>query len=297
MMEQIPAKSILQKVSYDSAKWFGVDYNMNLYRGCCHGCIYCDSRSACYGIEAFDRVRVKKDAPAILRRELKSKRKKGVVAIGAMSDTYNPFEKELLVTRKALELLAENDFGVAIPTKGTLVTRDLDVLQSIQAHNPVIVKITITCAADETASKVEPFAPPSSERFAAIARLSAAGIFAGVLMMPILPFINDTERNLRQLVRMAKAAGAGFVSPSFGVTLRENQRDYYYEQLNNRYPGLTETYRETFGSRYHCDSPKARSLYYAFRDECAKQGMRYRMPDIIAAYKEAQAPQQLGFSV
>lgn len=297
MIEQIPAKAILQKVSYDSSKWFGIDYNMNLYRGCCHGCIYCDSRSNCYRIDDFDRVRVKKDASAILRRELKGKRKKGVVGIGAMSDTYNPFEKELCVTRQALKLLADNGFGVAIPTKSTLITRDIDILQQMNQYSPVIAKITITCAEDDTAKLVEPYAATSSERFSALAQLSDAGIFAGVLMMPILPFINDNERNLRGIVRRAKDAGAGFVSPSFGLTLRENQRDFYYDKLKERWPGLDERYRRTYGEKYSCDSPKAKSLYYAFCDECVKQGMLYRMEDIISFYKQRREPHQMAFMV
>lgn len=297
MIEEIQAKHILQRVSYDSSKWFGVDYNINLYRGCCHGCIYCDSRSQCYGIEEFDRVRVKKDAVTILRRELRNKRKKGVVAVGAMSDTYNPFEKKLLVTRHALEEIAAADYGVAIPTKSTLVTRDIDLLQEIAEHNPVLIKLTITCAEDAMSEQVEPYAPVSSARFRAIRQLADAGVFCGVLMMPILPFLNDKEQNLRQIVRLAKESGASFVSPSFGVTLRENQRIFFYERLEERWPGLKEKYKHAYGARYRCDSPRAKSLYYAFRDECEKQGMFYRMPEIISAYRGKQEPEQFGFSI
>lgn len=293
MIKEVPAKTILQKVSYDPSKWFGVDFNMNLYRGCSHGCIYCDSRSDCYGIENFDSVCLKKDAVELLSRELRGKKKKGVVAVGAMSDTYNPFEKELRVTRKALALIAQNDFGIAIPTKSTLIERDIDLFQEIKRNNPVLLKLTITCADDNIASIVEPHAPSSSERFKTIETLSAAGLFTGILMMPILPFINDTERNLREIVRRAKAVGAQFVSPSFGLTMRDGQREYYYNQLEAHYPGLKEKYRLTYGQRYQCDSPRAKSLYYAFRDECEKQGMRYRMDEIIKAYKKDTVPEQI----
>lgn len=293
MIKEVPAKTILQKVSYDSSKWFGVNFNMNLYRGCSHGCIYCDSRSDCYGIENFDSVCVKKDAVELLSRELRGKKKKGVVAVGAMSDTYNPFEKEHRVTRKALALIAQNDFGIAIPTKSTLIERDIDLFQEIKRNNPVLLKLTITCADDNIASIVEPHAPSSSERFKTIETLSAAGLFTGILMMPILPFINDTERNLRGIVRRAKAVGAQFVSPSFGLTMRDGQREYYYNQLEAHYPGLKEKYRLTYGQRYQCDSHRAKSLYYAFRDECEKQGMRYRMDEIIKAYKKDTVPEQI----
>ena len=127
----VRARTILQKVRYNGDEWFGIDYNMNLYRGCCHGCIYCDSRSECYRIDDFDRVSVKFDALAILRRELRSRRTRGIVGIGAMSDTYNPFERKLRVTRGALELVEEFGFGVSVDTKSTLVTRDADLLSAI----------------------------------------------------------------------------------------------------------------------------------------------------------------------
>lgn len=297
MIHEIPAKAILQRVSYDSTKWFGIDYNMNLYRGCSHGCIYCDSRSSCYGIENFDQVCVKSNAADLLNKELRSKRKTGVIGIGAMSDTYNLFEKELCVTRKALECIAANEFGVAIPTKSTLITRDIDLLQSINERQPVLIKFTVTCCDDALSKSVEPYAPVSSARLAALSQLSSAGIFTGVLMMPVLPFISDTEHNLRSIVRLAKDAGARFVSPSFGVTLRENQRDYYLDRLDERYEGLSRRYVQTYGEKYHCDSPKAKSLYYAFRDECTKQGMLYRMADIIRSYKKEAENPQLQFNV
>ena len=154
----IRARSILQKVRYGS-EWFGVDYNMNLYRGCAHGCIYCDSRSECYRIDNFDQVHVKFDALAILRRELRSRRVRGVVGVGAMSDTYNPFERTLQVTRGALELIEEFGFGVSVDTKSTLITRDIDLLQAIGAHGGAVAKITITTADDNLARLIEPHAP------------------------------------------------------------------------------------------------------------------------------------------
>ena len=152
-MEFIIAKEILSKIQYDNSHWFGTDYNMNLYRGCCHGCIYCDSRSNCYNIIDFDRVRIKKDCIPILEKQLKSKRHSGVIQIGAMSDTYNPFEKKYEVTREALKLIDKYGFGVAIATKSDLILRDIDILKNINTHSPVIVKFSITCG-DDNLSKV-----------------------------------------------------------------------------------------------------------------------------------------------
>ena len=170
MIEEIEAKTLLSRVKYQ--EWFGASYNMNLYRGCCHGCIYCDSRSECYHVDQFDRVRVKKNAVQILRKELSSKRSTSVVGIGAMSDTYNPFEQKLCTTRAALGVIAESGFGVSLDTKSALVTRDIDLFQRIRDNHSAIVKLTITTASDALSRIIEPHATPSSERFAALRELA-----------------------------------------------------------------------------------------------------------------------------
>lgn len=292
-MEYIHAKTLVTRTK--STAWFGAEYNMNIYKGCCHGCIYCDSRSNCYHVEDFDRVRAKENALALIRDDLRRKVKPGVVATGAMSDPYNPFEKELCLSRRALELINAFGFGVAIATKSPLVTRDIDVLCDIKEHSPVIVKLTITTADDELCRKLERNVAPSSERFAAISELSAAGIFCGALLMPVLPFINDTPENILQIVHMAKAAGARFVFPAFGVTLRLNQREYFYDRLDELYPGLRQKYAARYGERYSCGSPKAKQLYTLFAKECDSVGLLYKMPDIINAYKAGYKSSQLTF--
>lgn len=285
-MEFIQAKTLVQSVQHGS-QWFGVDYNMNLYRGCCHGCIYCDSRSECYHVDHFDTVRIKQDTGMMLRNELARKRRKGVVGIGAMSDTYNPFEKQYEVTREALQILAQFHFGVCIETKSDLIVRDIDVLKEIQAFAPVITKLTVTTADDHLAKQIEPYAPSSSKRLMAIRKMRDAGIYAGVLMMPILPFINDTPANIKAVVKAAYDAHASFIYPSFGVTLRANQRDYYYEKLDALYPGLRKQYERTYGEKYMCDSPQAKLLASVFRQECNRYGIPYKMRDIIAGYKQS----------
>ena len=197
-MEYIPAKQILSRNR--STAWFGTDYTMNLYRGCCHGCIYCDSRSACYGIEDFGRVRAKENALALLRDELRRKVRPGIVGMGSMSDPYNPFEGELQLTRHALELLDAYGFGAAIATKGDGITRDIDVLRCMREHVPVLCKVTVTTTDAALAARVEPNAPSPARRLEAVARLAAAGLFAGVLLMPVLPFLEDNVENVRAVV-------------------------------------------------------------------------------------------------
>ena len=285
-MELVPAKTILTRPKDDS--WFGNEYNMNLYRGCCHGCIYCDSRSECYHVDDFDRVRLKKDALKLLERELQTKRKKGVVGMGAMSDPYNPFEKEQKVTRGALLLLERFGFGAALDTKSSLVTRDIDLIREISRKSGANVKMTITTTNNSLSKIIEPNVCVSSQRFRAMRELSAAGIFTGVLFTPMLPYITDTEENVTEMVRLAHENGARFIFPMFGVTLRQNQRDYYYQKLDERFPGLARRYRSVYRSNYYCISPNAKKLRTLLESGCRKYGLLYKMEDIVAAYKKKE---------
>ncbi len=292
-METIPAKTIVNRTKDPS--WFGTEYNMNIYRGCCHGCIYCDSRSDCYHNEDFDRVKVKGDALRIIRDDLESKVKIGVVGTGSMSDPYNPFEEELQLTRRALTLLEAYGFGVAIATKSDLIVRDIDVLTSINRTMPAICKITLTTCDDELASKVEPHAPSPSRRLAAVERLSAAGLFTGILMMPILPFLEDNSENIRDIVARAADAGARFIYPALGMTCRAGQREYFYRKLEEQFPGqgLAEKYRRRYGPRYECSSPKARALWEVFQEACSRRGLLHSMGRIVTASRRGHETDQL----
>lgn len=290
-MEFIAAKTMVTKTK--NQHWFGTDYNMNIYRGCNHGCIYCDSRSDCYQIEDFDRVRAKKDSIELLERELSGKRSTGVIGTGAMSDPYNSFEKEYQLTRKALEVINRHEFGVAIATKGSLIARDADLLTKIARHSPVLCKITVTAADDELSRCVEPGAPPSSERIKALKELTDSGIYAGVLLMPVLPFIEDSPKNILGIVEMAADAGAKFVYPGFGVTLRQSQRDYYFKALDQRFPGMSQQYRRLYGDAYSNPAQNAKNLYAAFAKACESRGIQYKMSRIIADYKQGYGSRQL----
>lgn len=292
-MEFIKTKSVLNKVNYGS-QWFGTDYNMNLYRGCHHGCIYCDSRSQCYHIDDFDQVRGKENALTILENELMKKRKKGVIGIGAMSDTYNAFERQYQITRQALKLISKYGFGVSIDTKSDLIVRDIDVLKEINEKNDVIIKVTITTPHDDLSKIIEPNVCVSSKRFSAVKQLSDSGIFVGVLLTPVLPFITDQEEDIKQLVKLAYEAGAKFIYNYMGMTLRENQRDYYYEKLDLNFKGLKQKYIQYYGMKYNCMVPHYQRLYKIFKNECDKYGILYDMDKIIQAYqKDTQINEQL----
>lgn len=291
-MEYVKAKTIVTKTKDNS--WFGIDYNMNIYRGCCHGCIYCDSRSSCYHVDDFDTVKAKEDALRLIRDDLRRKVKTGVVGTGAMSDPYNPFEKELLLTRHALELIDAFGFGAAIATKSDLLTRDIDILKSIKEHSPVLCKVTITTVNRELAGKIEPHVSSPDERFAMIEKLSSAGIFTGILLMPVLPFIEDQEENLLSIVKKAHETGAKFIYPGLGVTLRYNQREWYYEKLNQLFPGkgLVEQYQKQYGNRYKCSIPGAARVWKLLNRECENRGILFQMKDIMYAYKRGYQMEQ-----
>ena len=295
-METVPAKHLVYKTQ-KPGQWFGYDYNMNIYRGCNHGCIYCDSRSICYQNPDFDRVKVKEDALRLIRDDLKSKSFKGVIGTGAMSDPYNPYEKDLRVTRNALELINAYRFGVGIATKSPLVARDVDILGDIKSHSPVMVKMTITTGDDGLCKKIEPGVAPSSKRFEALGQLAEAGLFCGVLMMPLLPFINDTKENIEEILVAAKGAGAKFVYPAIGMTLRQGNREYYYQKLDALFPnsGLKEKYIKTYGNRYQVTSLKVKTLWPFFVSTCQKLGLMQDMSMIISAYKMGYGHRQLSF--
>lgn len=280
-MEFIEAKTILTKVK-GSESWYGIDYNMNLYKGCSHGCIYCDSRSNCYQIKNFNIVRGKLNAISTLEREL-SRKEKGVIGMGSMSDPYNPQEKKYEITRDALKLIQKYNYGVSIDTKSDLVLRDIDCLKEISKKNNVIVKFTITTASDELSKKIEPHVCPSSKRFAAIKKLSDNGIFVGIMINPVLPFITDSAENIRSLVRLAHESGAKFIHTYMSMTLRDNQRDYYYSKIDKE---IKKRYIETYKESYLCYPLNAKMLYRIFMEECEKYGILYKMDDIIKAYKK-----------
>jgi len=275
MFEYIESKSILSRLS-GTDSFFGISYNMNLYRGCQHGCIYCDTRSDCYQVGNIAEIRVKKNAIDLLRKELSAKRIKGTIGTGSMNDPYMPIENKLGITRQALEVIAMHHFPVHIITKGNLVTRDANILQQIN-KTYAAVSFTITTANDDLARKIEPVAPTSSKRFEALETLAKQGIYTGVTFMPLLPGINDNVENVKAIVEKAKNAGASYVMPMFGVTLRKGSRDYLFKAFDEKFPGMKEQYQQQFGEQYECNSPHSKQLYETFYELIYKYGMTPKM--------------------
>ena len=285
MIKEITAKTLLSS-SRQPDPWFGIQYTMNLYRGCTHQCIYCDSRSECYQIENFADVLVKVNAIDLLKKELPRKRVKGTIGTGSMSDPYLPLETTRKLTGQALAVIAQHRFPVHVLTKSDLVLRDIETLREI-SRVYAAVSFTITTADDDLGKRLEPGAPIVSRRFAALAQLAAAGIMTGVLLMPVLPFIEDNAENITAIVARAHECGAAYILAAFGMTLRDRQRAYYYAQLDRLFPGLRPQYERRFGDRYSAPANEAKQLEPLFREQCERHGIVTRLRQY-----EAPAPLQ-----
>ncbi|MBR6115582.1 MAG: radical SAM protein [Oscillospiraceae bacterium] len=261
---------------------------MNLYRGCSHGCIYCDSRSDCYRMDhAFEDIEVKENAIALLENALRRKRSKCMLSTGSMTDPYIPLEAELQTVRKALTLALRYGFGFTLITKSDLVLRDLDLLRAINGETKCVVQMTLTTADDALCRKLEPNVCPTSRRFETLLRLREAGIPTVVWFTPLLPFINDTEENIRGILDLcARAEVYGVIFFGAGLTLRDGNREYYYRQLDRLFPGLRERYIRTYGSRYAVMSPRNDELTALFHRLCEEHGIEHDN-DRIFAYLRA----------
>lgn len=254
---------------------------MNIYRGCTHGCIYCDSRSKCYGFKhEFEDIEVKINAPQLLEKALKSKRKKCMIGTGAMCDPYLHIEENLKLTRKCLELIDQYEYGVAVQTKSTRVLRDMDLLKSINDKTKAVVQMTMTTY-DETLCKIlEPNVSTTKERFETLLQFKEAGIPTVVWLTPILPFINDTEENIRGILEYCVEAGVkGIICFGMGVTLRDGDREYFYKALDKHFPGIKNKYIRTYGNAYDIPSPNNEKLLEIFKQVCVKNGMIYQIKE------------------
>lgn len=284
-MEYLKTRTIMTK-SDEGSRWFGIDYHMNLYKGCSFGCIFCDSRSEAYHINNFDIIRTKENALEILEQELASKQYKGVVSFGTLSDPYNEEEKTYEITRGALLLIRKYGFGVSIDTKSDLIIRDIDILKEIQENNNVIIKVSITTPDDRLAKILEPNVITPSRRYALVKTLRENGIYAGVLLMPILPFITDNEENIIKSVEKAAENNAKFIYTKMGMTLRKKVREYYYEHIDKIYPGLSHDYQAVYEKKLVCNPLNYKKLLEIFIRECNKYNLLYDMDKIITDYKK-----------
>ena len=260
-------------------------HGMNIYRGCSHGCIYCDSRSTCYQFtHAFEDIEVKKNAPELLEAELKSKRKKFMIATGAMSDPYMHCEKDLRLTRKCLEIIQRYGFGLAIQTKSDRILEDIDLLDQINKETKCVVEMTLTTYDDGLCSILEPHVCNTKRRIEVLVEMQKRGIPTVVWLTPILPFINDTEDNITNILNECVRVGVkGVICWNTGLTLREGDREYFYAALDKYFPGLKERYISTFGDAYEVPSPNSRELMQIFKRICSDNNIMSD-PDEVFSY-------------
>lgn len=248
---------------------------MNLYRGCQHGCIYCDSRSKCYQMShEFEDIEVKKNAIELLEHALRHKTKRCMIGTGSMTDPYIPLEMELCHVRKALELIDRYRYGFTVITKSDRILRDLDLLQRINERTKCVVQMTLTTYDEELCRVLEPGVCTTARRFEALKIMRDHGIPTVVWLAPILPYINDTKENLMGLLQMCKEAGVyGIICFGMGVTMREGNREYFYQQLDLHFPGMKQRYIHEFGNAYEICSPDNRELMKCFHQFCAENGI------------------------
>ena len=250
-------------------------HGMNIYRGCTHGCIYCDSRSFCYQFtHAFEDIEVKKNAPELLEKALRSKREKCMIGTGSMSDPYMHCEKELRLTRKCLEIIERSGFGVAVQTKSDMILDDIDLLDSINKKAKCVVQITLTTYDDDLCSIIEPNVCNTKRRIEVLEQMQKRGIPTVVWLTPVLPFINDTEENITAILEECVRVGVkGIINFDMGLTLREGDREYFYAALDKHFPGIKDKYIYHYGNSYEVPSPNAKQLMKIFKRICKDNGI------------------------
>ena len=271
---------------------------MNLYRGCLHGCIYCDSRSLCYQMNhVFEDIEVKENALELLEKALKAKKRRCMIGTGAMTDPYIPIEEELRLTRGALELIEHYGFGIAIQTKSARILRDLDILTAINGKSKAVVQMTLTTQEDALCRLLEPNVSVTSERVTALKACRDAGIPTVVWLSPILPFLNDTRENIEGILESCADAGVkGILCFGMGLTLRDGNREYFYAQLDRHFPGLKQRYIASYGNRYEINSPNNAELMAFFHSFCERNGMMHDIHSIfnyLHTFEDKEAQTQI----
>lgn len=260
-------------------------YGMNIYRGCTHGCIYCDSRSKCYQFShPFEDIEVKQNAPLLLETALRSKRRKCMIGTGAMSDPYMHCEEKLHLTRKCLEIILKYGFGAAIQTKSDRILQDIDLLDEINRNTKCVVQMTLTTYDEDLCRIIEPHVCGTKRRIEVLLEMKKRGIPTVVWISPILPYINDTKENLHAILEACIDADVkGIICFGMGLTLREGDREYYYDALDRHFPGLKERYIREYGNAYELPSPNEKELMKTLTNFCREHGILCT-PDACFSY-------------
>lgn len=272
-MHKVKAKGILSAAN-----------GMNIYRGCQHGCIYCDARSKCYQMNhRFEDIEVKENAPELLENALKRKRRKCMIGTGAMSDPYIPLEKELKLTRRCLEIINRYGFGVTVQTKSASVMRDIDLFTKINDKNKAVLQMTLTTADESLCRIIEPNVSVTKERFETLKAFHENGIPSVVWFSPFLPFINDTKENIDGLLKYCiDAKVRGIICFGVGLTLRDGDREYFYSRLDKHFPNMKERYIYTYGNSYQLTSSNNNLLMNRISEVCRNHGIMFGVENVFS---------------
>lgn len=272
-MHKVKAKGILSAAN-----------GMNIYRGCQHGCIYCDARSKCYQMNhRFEDIEVKENAPELLENALKRKRRKCMIGTGAMSDPYIPLEKELKLTRRCLEIINRYGFGVTVQTKSASVMRDIDLFTKINDKNKAVLQMTLTTADESLCRIIEPNVSVTKERFETLKAFHENGIPSVVWFSPFLPFINDTKENIDGLLKYCiDAKIRGIICFGIGLTLRDGDREYFYSRLDKHFPNMKERYIYTYGNSYQLTSSNNNVLMNRISEVCRNHGIMFGVENVFS---------------
>ncbi len=272
-MHKVKAKGILSAAN-----------GMNIYRGCQHGCIYCDARSKCYQMNhRFEDIEVKENAPELLENALKRKRRKCMIGTGAMSDPYIPLEKELKLTRRCLEIINRYGFGVTVQTKSASVMRDIDLFTKINDKSKAVLQMTLTTADESLCRIIEPNVSVTKERFETLKAFHENGIPSVVWFSPFLPFINDTKENIDGLLKYCiDAKVRGIICFGIGLTLRDGDREYFYSRLDKHFPNMKERYIYTYGNSYQLTSSNNNVLMNRISEVCRNHGIMFGVENVFS---------------
>lgn len=279
-MHKVKAKGILSAAN-----------GMNIYRGCQHGCIYCDARSKCYQMNhRFEDIEVKENAPELLENALKRKRRKCMIGTGAMSDPYIPLEKELKLTRRCLEIINRYGFGVTVQTKSASVMRDIDLFTKINDKSKAVLQMTLTTADESLCRIIEPNVSVTKERFETLKAFHENGIPSVVWLSPFLPFINDTKENIDGLLKYCiDAKVRGIICFGIGLTLRDGDREYFYSRLDKHFPNMKERYIYTYGNSYQLTSNNNNVLMNRISEVCRNHGIMFGVENVFSYLRKFES--------
>lgn len=296
-MEQIKQFKTPVLYPHKDAQWFDTKWIMDVYPACTYGCIYCKQGKAQLQTDFLKNILEKQNPIQQLQTDLKSIKETGMIAVGKQTDSYPELEQTTQYTRQALQIISQYEFGVVLATKSTLFTRDIDVLQKIKQKAPVVCAVSITTCSAELAKKIEPNAPAPLERLRALKEAAKAGINTGVLMMPVLPFLEDSEENICEIIYSAAQSGAKFIYPMFGIYLSQEQRAYYYEKLTQLFPNsaYAQAYEQRYATRPKCFVPGVQSLTEIFKKQAEQNFLQYEMKQIVNMYQRGYDSKQLTF--